>query len=407
MRTRILSIILITALAVSSCQKQIDKPNQSQAEETATRRGGPNKNPPVANAGVDVNIFLPVNSVTLNGSASDADNNITSSLWTKISGPSSFSIANANALRTQVTNLVQGVYQFELKVTDKTRLVDKDTVQVTVNAESTQPPSCTTCKIVFVSDRDGNDEIYSCNADGSNVTRLTNDAAVDGDPAWSPDGTLIAFIRNSNLYIMNADGSDPEQKTFTNLASNPAWSPDGTRIAFHDFYNGSSISVMNLTNGAISTIPNTDGSSVAPTPAWSPDGTKIAFDSDWNLWDFISDIFTISPQGSGMICLTPSFNNQDYWKPSWSPNGTKLSVTVTIPGFQGRSIGVMNADGTGLTIINTGFGLSEVYGEPRTSWSPDGTSIAYTDNKTIKWVAANGSASGTIIANGWDADWQH
>ena len=420
MRTKTLSIILIIALAVCSCQKQIDKPNQSQTEETATRRAGSNKNPPVANAGVDITTFLPVNSITLNGSGSyDPDNNISSYLWTKISGPSSFSIANANAVQTQVTNLVQGVYQFELKVTDKTRLVDRDTVQVTVNAQSTQSPPCTTnCgKIVFVSDRDGNNEIYTCNADGSNVSRLTNDAGADVDPAWSPDGTHIAFIRNMNLFIMNADGSNVVQKTFTGDAKNPSWSPDGTRIAFTDEiveideannYWNPRIVVMDLTNGAISELPNTDGSSVEPTPSWSPDGTRIAFNSDGNAYDFVSDIFTISPQGSGKTWLTPPlFSDNDYWKPSWSPDGTKLSVTIhPINASTQSSIGVMNADGTGLIIINTGV-ISTDYNETRTSWSPDGTLIAYTDNNAIKWVAANGSASGIIITNGWDADWKH
>ena len=70
---------------------------------------GPKTNrPPVANAGADQVITLPTNSVNLNGSATDPDNNITSYQWTKISGPSSFTIANPNAVQTQVTNLVEG-----------------------------------------------------------------------------------------------------------------------------------------------------------------------------------------------------------------------------------------------------------------------------------------------------------
>ncbi len=94
----------------------------------------PNR-PPVANTGADQTITLPVNTVNLNGSGSaDPDNNITGYYWTKISGPSSFNIANANAVHTPVTNLIQGVYQFELKVTDGGGLFAKDTVQISVNA---------------------------------------------------------------------------------------------------------------------------------------------------------------------------------------------------------------------------------------------------------------------------------
>ena len=91
--------------------------------------------PPVAHAGKDTTIILPVDSVMLDGSAStDPDNNIVSYAWTKISGPSSFNIVNVNAVQTQVSNLTEGVYQFELKVTDAGGLFLKDTVQITVNA---------------------------------------------------------------------------------------------------------------------------------------------------------------------------------------------------------------------------------------------------------------------------------
>ena len=391
--------------------------------------------PPVANAGVDQTINFPTNGVMLDGSAStDPDNNITAYAWTKISGPPSFTIANPNTVQTQVTNLAEGIYQFELKVTDAMGLFDRDTVtvavQVTVCPQSSPPPPCATnCdKIVFVSNRDGNDEIYTCNADGSNVTRLTNDPAADGQPVWSPDGTRIAFIKTDytymgNIYIMNADGSNPVQKTFSGQCIHPSWSPDGNKIAYCGNQWNYSIEIVDLTSGSVSTLywygsVVTFGSSVDPSPAWSPDGTKIAFDSDGLAWDFISDIFTICPNGGNLSLLTPQFfNDYDYWKPAWSPDGSKLSVTIFPMGYQGgvispASIGVMNPDGTGLTIIITG-NMGSYSSVTKTSWSPDGERIAYTswgtnNTKTIKWIAANGSgASGTIITNGWDADWKH
>ena len=108
-----------------------------------TDRGRPNR-PPAANAGTDQTIILPTNTANLDGSAStDPDNNINSYAWTKISGPSSFTISNANAIQTQVINLVQGVYQFELKVTDAGGLFSKDTTQITVTNQS--PPPATSC----------------------------------------------------------------------------------------------------------------------------------------------------------------------------------------------------------------------------------------------------------------------
>jgi Tol biopolymer transport system component len=88
-------------------------------------------------------------------------------------------------------------------------------------------------KIAFVSDRDGNSEIYVMDPDGSDVTRLTNDPAGDLAPAWSPDGRRIAFVRNREIVVMNADGTGVTQLTDGRCCSdNPAWSPDGRSIAF-------------------------------------------------------------------------------------------------------------------------------------------------------------------------------
>lgn len=91
--------------------------------------------PPHANAGADTTIFLPTDTANLNGSgSSDPENDIVSYSWVKISGPPSYTIVSGYTPKTQVTNLVQGVYIFELTVTDKGGLSSKDTMQVTVNA---------------------------------------------------------------------------------------------------------------------------------------------------------------------------------------------------------------------------------------------------------------------------------
>ena len=103
---------------------------------TVNDLGQPNR-PPVAKAGADQTITSPINSITMDGSSStDPDNNITSYLWAKISGPPQFNITPLNTVQTQVVNLAEGVYQFELKVTDAGGLFSKDTIQITVNAAS-------------------------------------------------------------------------------------------------------------------------------------------------------------------------------------------------------------------------------------------------------------------------------
>jgi Tol biopolymer transport system component len=369
--------------------------------------------PPVANAGADQTVTLPTNTVNLDGSASaDPDNNITSYAWTKISGPPSFNIANANAMQTQATNLTAGTYQIELKVTDAGGLISKDTLQIAVNVQPPPPPPCADCKIVFVSDRDGNEEIYSCNADGSDIQRLTNDPATDDQPSWSPDRTRIAFTSdrsgNPELYIMNADGSNVVRKTFSgSYSQNPSWSPDGTKIAYATLSNGSmDIWVLDVNGGSQSLLFAAPG--YDDQPAWSPDGTKIVLISDWAAYDFVYDIYTINANGTGFTALTADiFDQFDYLHPSWSPTGTKLAVAISqrigIDQYNTR-IGVMNQDGTGLTSI-----ISGAAPWTRTSWSADGYRIAYTSlvgsRLDVSWVSADGSTWGIIVTNAWNAEW--
>src|SRR3989442_10169060 len=77
-------------------------------------------------------------------------------------------------------------------------------------------------RIAFVSNRDGNTEIYVKNADGTGLTRLTNNPAVDDYPAWSPDGSRIAFTSTRdghyNIYVMNADGTGVTRLTTSTCA---------------------------------------------------------------------------------------------------------------------------------------------------------------------------------------------
>ncbi len=104
-----------------------------------TSAGGSNALP-VSNAGTDQTITLPTNSVTLSGSATDADGTVASYAWVKVSGPTSFNIVNPAAASTLVNNLAQGVYQFRLDATDNLGAVGSDQVQVTVNSGANLPP---------------------------------------------------------------------------------------------------------------------------------------------------------------------------------------------------------------------------------------------------------------------------
>ncbi len=100
------------------------------------RNGNTTKSVPIANAGADITVTLPTNSTTLNGSATETNGTIKNYAWTKVSGPAA-TIASPTSATTSATSLVQGIYLFQLKVTDNKSISDLDTVQVRVNAAQT------------------------------------------------------------------------------------------------------------------------------------------------------------------------------------------------------------------------------------------------------------------------------
>ncbi len=216
--------------------------------------------------------------------------------------------------------------------------------------------------IVFMSDRDGNPEIYVMNADGSNQTRLTNDPAQDYEPAWSPDRRRIAFVSDDGLYVMKADGSTRTRLSAT-VAYKPAWSPDGTKIAFQTFRDGShDICVMNPDGSNPMCLTNDGANDLEP--AWSPDGTKIAFNSDR---DGNAEIYVMNADGSNPTRLTN--DAADDHEPAWSADGTKIAFTSTRGG--NWQIYTMNADGSNATALTDGTNKF------RPVWSPDGTKLAF------------------------------
>ncbi len=236
-------------------------------------------------------------------------------------------------------------------------------------------------KIVFVSERDGNPEIYVVNPDGSQPTNLTNDPLNDYDPVWSPDGNRIAFDsdrddptnNNSSIYVMNADGT--QQTRLTNNPDgdySPVWSPTGSKIAYLSFRNGNNEIVVMDTDGGNQTqltfSPQSD-----QFPTWSPDGSKLAFES-WN--NGYPSLFVINVDGSGLTQI--SSNLQYAMTPKWAPNGNKILFEGAPDSNTPFQLYVVNSDGTEQTSLTNSSG-----GSSNGAWSPDGAKIAFRDQRDL------------------------
>lgn len=264
-----------------------------------------------------------------------------------------------------------------------------------------------TGRIAFMSERDGNSEIYMMNADGSGAVRLTHNAATDWNPAWSPDGTRIAFASdltgNFEIYVMNADGSGLTRLTYyPEWDTDPAWSPDGTQIAFvRDFrskygYTHPHIYVMNADGSeqVHLTIDQPAGCTFL-SPTWSSDGTRIAFSTDCTGGPGgEKDIYVMNIDGSGSIRL--AHTGLHFLDPNWSPDSTKIVYVM------GNNIWVMNADSSGQTKLTKEYSTHD--SDP--AWSPDGSNIAfdsgsgpYADDTEIYIMNADGSGLTQLTNN--------
>lgn len=247
------------------------------------------------------------------------------------------------------------------------------------------PGPCCVPGIAFQSARSGNSEIYLVKADGSGLTQLTHDAATDEHPGPNFNGQLLSFasdrddpnrqtcgrLGNPNcvfeIEVMKIDGSNIKPLTSgPGSKGDPAWSPDGTHIAFdstaddpdplHCGQTGHLACIVNIyvmrADGS-EVVRLTESSQAKPDanehPHWSPDNKMLAFESnrDGNV-----EIYTMSADGSGQTRLT---NNQaEDEHPSWSPDGRSIAFDSNRDGhFQ---IYVMNRDGSGQTRITNGQG---------------------------------------------------
>jgi TolB protein len=296
-------------------------------------------------------------------------------------------------------------------------------------------------KLAFVSERDGNAEIYVMNADGSGQENLTRQPASDSHPSWSPNGRKLAFVSrrdtNSEIYVMNADGSGLRRLTRTPRDDRgPAWSPDGRAIAFvrtkcvpsppcATAY-GTYLYVVNADGSGLRRLTTVRGHAL--TPSWSADGKTIRYGGylvyadgsgrkklhEVRIWTGrnIALDGVWSPDGQRIaavsVALSPSRRNPTklgLWvanadgsnarrvaakategDPARSPDGRRIAFRRFGIGRVNSDLYVVNADGSGLRRLTRNAAKLRWF-----AWSPDGRTIAFLRNSEVYIVNVDGS----------------
>jgi Tol biopolymer transport system component/serine/threonine protein kinase len=256
--------------------------------------------------------------------------------------------------------------------------------------------SATAQRIAFESTRDGNGEIYVMHLDGSAPTRLTNNPASDTAPVWSTDGAHIAFVSdrdgNPEIYVMNADGSNQTRLTNNSAADTaPAWAPDNTRLAFVSERDGNAeIYLMNADGSSQTRLTNdTDPES---SPTWAPNGAWLAYVRGAGAQ---AEIYLNAGNSSAPLRLTN--NSASDTEPVWAPSGARLAFVSERDG--NPEIYSMLADGSAQTRLTNNAGHDD-----HPIWSPTGDRLAFASDRAgtpqVYGMNADGSAQTRLTNDG-------
>jgi TolB protein len=226
-------------------------------------------------------------------------------------------------------------------------------------------------KIAFVATRTGRKEIYTADADGSNVVQLTKDGTISVAPSLSADRRKLLYTGYQSGYadvysIDLGSGSRSRLLKFPGTNSGAVYSPDGSRIAVTLSKDGNpELYVVGAAGGSPQRLTNTSG--VESSPTWSPNGSEIIYSSDSS---GSPQLYKISASGGTPQALR---TGQPYnTEPNWSPDGSKVAFNVR----QGGSfaVAIMNLGGGGVRVV--GEGQDPV-------WGPDSRHLLFAQRDSL------------------------
>jgi Tol biopolymer transport system component len=223
-------------------------------------------------------------------------------------------------------------------------------------------------RIVYSSSQSGGSELFSIASDGTAPRRLTYTLATEQSPAWSPDGTKIAYERASNgdhfsIWVMDHDGGAQTQISPNDSTSDdtePSWSPDGKLIAFGSTRGGTwNLWVMNADGSGLRRVTTV----FSLNPSWSPDGARLAYAGQ-------DGIGVVNTDGSNAHTISGPGNPAS--APAWSRDGSRIAFARNNDAGYPGELYVVNADGSSEVQLTNG-GLHN----SRPAWSPDGAKIVF------------------------------
>lgn len=359
---------LIAGKYVFSLQVTDNNGATATAQVSITVNSATNTNP-VANAGANQTIILPVNTVTVDGSASIATGgaSIISFSWTKISGPAA-TISNPNNISTTITGLVQGLYAFQLTVTDNNGNKGADTISVTVNAPINQPPVANA-------------------GPAKTITLPVSSVTLDGTLSTDPNGTIASYnwvqvsgpstatISNGSTATATASGLVAGQYIFQLTVTDNNSASNSAQVKITVLPAANQPPVADAGSNQTITLP-TSTVNLDASKSYDPDGTIVAY--NWS-----------KASGNGAVTIS-------------NPNTAKPTVSGLQAGSYVFKLTVADNDGaTASAQVTITVNAAIIVPQPPVANAGRDTTIAIPANSATLNGTASSASSGNIISYNW------